>query len=137
MGMARARTLLGENYDVIAVIGDGALTGGNAVGDCLFYGAGAGKMPTASAVVADLLDAVSGRAKSPEWGEGSEDFLVPSAQLQSRWYVRAERSSGLADKFDCVCSDTECAAIIPECDEEGLAALLGSVEAKSVFRIIE
>ena len=28
LGMARARTLAGENYDVVAVIGDGALTGG-------------------------------------------------------------------------------------------------------------
>ena len=28
LGMARARTLLGEKYDVISVIGDGALTGG-------------------------------------------------------------------------------------------------------------
>ena len=28
LGMARARTLLGESYDVCAVIGDGALTGG-------------------------------------------------------------------------------------------------------------
>ena len=27
-GMARARTLLGEDYDVVAVLGDGALTGG-------------------------------------------------------------------------------------------------------------
>ncbi|MDO5546676.1 MAG: 1-deoxy-D-xylulose-5-phosphate synthase [Eubacteriales bacterium] len=30
LGMARARTLLHENYDVVAVIGDGALTGGMA-----------------------------------------------------------------------------------------------------------
>ncbi len=28
LGMARARTLLGEDYDVVALIGDGALTGG-------------------------------------------------------------------------------------------------------------
>ena len=28
VGMARARTILGENYDVVALIGDGALTGG-------------------------------------------------------------------------------------------------------------
>lgn len=37
LGMARARTLLGEDYDVIAVIGDGALTGGLAyegLSDC-------------------------------------------------------------------------------------------------------
>ena len=30
LGMARARDLKGENYNVIAVIGDGALTGGMA-----------------------------------------------------------------------------------------------------------
>ena len=30
LGMARARTLLGQNYDVVAVIGDGAATGGMA-----------------------------------------------------------------------------------------------------------
>ena len=37
LGMARARTLLGEDYDVVAVIGDGALTGGLAyegLADC-------------------------------------------------------------------------------------------------------
>ena len=37
LGMARARTLLGEDYDVCAVIGDGALTGGLAyegLADC-------------------------------------------------------------------------------------------------------
>jgi len=37
LGMARARTLLGEDYDVVAVIGDGALTGGLAyegLSDC-------------------------------------------------------------------------------------------------------
>ena len=30
---------------------------GNAVGDVMFYGRGAGKLPTASAVVADVIDA--------------------------------------------------------------------------------
>ena len=37
LGMARARTILGENYDVCAIIGDGALTGGLAyegLSDC-------------------------------------------------------------------------------------------------------
>lgn len=31
---------------------------GNVIGDVMFYGAGAGKLPTASAVVADMVDAV-------------------------------------------------------------------------------
>ena len=34
LGMARARTLLRENYDVIALLGDGALTGGLAYEGC-------------------------------------------------------------------------------------------------------
>ncbi len=42
-------------YNAIRVVGD-------AVGDTLFYGRGAGMMPTASAVVGDLIDVVVGRA---------------------------------------------------------------------------
>ena len=42
-------------YNAIRVVGD-------AVGDTLFYGRGAGAMPTASAVVGDLIDVVVGRA---------------------------------------------------------------------------
>ena len=41
-------------YNAIRVVGD-------AVGDTLFYGRGAGMMPTASAVVGDLIDVVIGR----------------------------------------------------------------------------
>lgn len=43
-------------YNAIEVIGD-------AVGDTLFYGRGAGQMPTASAVVADIIDLAVGRAQ--------------------------------------------------------------------------
>ena len=42
-------------YNAIRVVGD-------AVGDTLFYGRGAGAMPTASAVVGDLIDVAVGRA---------------------------------------------------------------------------
>ena len=42
-------------YNAISVVGD-------AVGRVLFHGLGAGQMPTASAVVADLIDTVVGRA---------------------------------------------------------------------------
>jgi homoserine dehydrogenase len=42
-------------YNAIQVVGD-------AVGDTLFYGRGAGQMPTASAVVADIIDTAVGRA---------------------------------------------------------------------------
>ena len=44
-------------YNAIRVVGD-------AVGDTLFYGRGAGQMPTASAVVGDLIDVVVGRRRA-------------------------------------------------------------------------
>jgi homoserine dehydrogenase len=41
-------------YDVYNAI----LVRGNMLGDVMFYGAGAGKLPTASAVVSDVVDAI-------------------------------------------------------------------------------
>ncbi len=67
---------------------------GNAVGDVMFYGRGAGKLPTASAVVADVIEI----ARDPkadrgnQWGPGSEDLVVSDDHLTSRWYVRANAS---------------------------------------------
>ena len=73
---------------------DGVLNGiiirGNASGDILFCGAGAGKMPTASAVVADVIDAVKhlNARKLIGWDEGGEDMMTDPLALESAWYVR-------------------------------------------------
>lgn len=44
---------------------------GNVLGDSMFYGSGAGKLPTASAVVADIVDLVKNRGRDvmPSWEE--------------------------------------------------------------------
>lgn len=50
---------------------------GNAVGDIMFSGRGAGAMPTASAVVADIIDAVTCSPKYPDFDpEGGK--VVPA-----------------------------------------------------------
>ena len=63
---------------------------GNAVGDLMFYGAGAGKMPTASAVAADVIDAVKHLRlrKLLNWDEGGADTVTDPTQLESAWYIR-------------------------------------------------
>lgn len=68
---------------------------GNAIGDVMFYGRGAGKLPTASAVVADVMDAARsmGRPKYLDWGPGGEDVAIPPDDVQSPWYVRADASA--------------------------------------------
>lgn len=68
---------------------------GNAIGDVMFYGRGAGKLPTASAVVADVIDAAKHRDEKKRmfWSEGGEDVTVSPADLESAWYVRVEGSA--------------------------------------------
>ena len=67
---------------------------GDAVGDTLYYGRGAGQMPTASAVAADLIDLAVGRAQRTFqtlrlWsGNGGHLHLQPSATVHSRFYLR-------------------------------------------------
>ena len=63
---------------------------GNAIGDVMFYGRGAGKLPTASAVVADVIDAARhiNSRKYLSWGPGGDDVAAPPDDLTSRWYVR-------------------------------------------------
>ncbi|MGE4276025.1 MAG: homoserine dehydrogenase [Lawsonibacter sp.] len=64
---------------------------GNAIGDVMFYGRGAGKLPTASAVVADVIDIAKDLKKDRHnsWGPGAADLVVSSDILTSKWYVRA------------------------------------------------
>jgi homoserine dehydrogenase len=74
---------------------NGVVVRGNTVGDVVFCGAGAGKLPTASAVVADVIDAVKHmRArKLLGWEDGGADLAADPIMLESAWYIRtsAER----------------------------------------------
>ena len=63
---------------------------GNAVGDVMFYGRGAGKLPTASAVVADVIAAARqmDRAGYRRWQPNRPDAVFSPDELSSQWYVR-------------------------------------------------
>ena len=71
---------------------------GNAIGDVMFYGRGAGKLPTASAVVADVIDIAKDLKKDRHngWEEGAPDLVVSADSLVSPWYVRAQISADQA-----------------------------------------
>ena len=64
---------------------------GDAVGDVMFYGRGAGKLPTASAVGADVIDAAKhiNTKKYLDWAAGGDEVCTPPDGLVSAWYVRA------------------------------------------------
>lgn len=62
---------------------------GDEVGDVMFYGRGAGKFPTASAVVGDVIDCAKhlSARKYLHWEEGDEDYVTDSSLDIARYYV--------------------------------------------------
>lgn len=84
--------LLENNANLSAVQGvfNEIVVEGNAVGETMFYGRGAGKLPTASAVVADVIDCCKHRnaRKYLFWDKSQENMVVDFKQEQSSFYVR-------------------------------------------------
>jgi len=73
---------------------NGILVRGDATGDVVFYGKGAGKLPTASAVVADIIDCVK-HFKSRKylyWSEAVSDYVEDSDNFAQNYFVRIEAS---------------------------------------------
>jgi homoserine dehydrogenase len=64
---------------------------GNMLGDVMFYGAGAGKLPTASAVVSDIVDAVrhAGEYTDNGWSQEKQE-LISIDEVENCFYVRME-----------------------------------------------
>ena len=78
---------------------------GNVLGDAMFYGSGAGKLPTASAVVADVVDAAKhlNRNIMTMWKQ-DKLHLENKADSRRRFFVRMkgdaeEMTSALKDSF--------------------------------------
>lgn len=70
---------------------NGILIRGNATGDVVFYGRGAGKMPTASAVVADMIDISKANctSKSLSWADSDGHNVADYKTDPLRFYIRA------------------------------------------------
>ena len=119
---------------------------GNAVGDVMFQGAGAGKMPTASAVAADVVDAAKHfrLRKLLGWGEGGSRFAENPLLLESAWYIRANISKEKALKhFGRIifAENTQnadgTAFITPVMSGKTISEVLGAdITPSSIFRVL-
>ncbi|MDE7390733.1 MAG: homoserine dehydrogenase, partial [Lachnospiraceae bacterium] len=71
---------------------NGILVKGDSTGDVVFYGKGAGKLPTASAVVADIMDCVKhiNARKYLMWDDGNPDDILPFEKSAFSMYVLAQ-----------------------------------------------
>lgn len=127
------------------------LVRGDATGDVVFYGKGAGKLPTASAVVADVIDCARnmGRKKPIGWGEAEENYVVDYKTAENPLYIRAavedydKALSEITEKVGNVkvltfdgCKKTEI-AFVTECGKESeLCEKLNSVNGIKIESLI-
>ena len=122
------------------------LVRGDAVGDVCFYGPGAGKLPTASAVVADMVDCAkhTQNRKIFGWGAGSENYVVDHKEVLSMpFYVRAKASEA---KIKSIFTEVkflsrvgqpsdEVAFITDKMTENALSAKLDSIEVINTIKV--
>lgn len=96
--VSRENILSGVNgvFNAITVTGD-------ETGDVMFYGKGAGKFPTASAVVADVIDCAKhiNARKYLEWADGEDGYVSESSNEKEKFYVcmSSDDYSALENEF--------------------------------------
>lgn len=79
-----------QPLSTVAGVYNGIQVRGNAIGDAMFYGPGAGKLPTASAVVGDIIDIAKnpGRVGRVLWTDTKEDLILDTNQAVCAYFVR-------------------------------------------------
>ena len=74
------------------------LVRGDATGEGVFYGKGAGKLPTASAVIGDVIECVkaAGNIGSLNWQDKGRDNVADAKDVEARFYIRLKGEDGSA-----------------------------------------
>ncbi len=129
-------------YNPIAGVNDvfnGILVDADMVGQVMFYGPGAGKLPTASAVVADMIDIMEhtpANIKAPAWTDAAPEDIMDFASYTSKHFVVLDApvsaaetliSSFRATRIDV--KDGRMAVITSVFSEAAMADLLSKVGA--------
>ncbi len=124
------------------------LVRGDATGDVVFYGKGAGKLPTASAVVADILDCARHMTERKDfgWESGTDNYVVDYTELETALYVRAETSDKEKSEKDIIsvfgkaeilertgAPENEIAFVTPWASEKELEAKLKTVSSLNIL----
>lgn len=93
--VAPALVPLEHPLSVVNDVYNGVFVRGNMLGDVMFYGRGAGKLPTASAVVSDVIDCARhiGRSSIVCIWDKEEARLADIEESRKRFFVRAKASA--------------------------------------------
>ncbi len=99
-----APVMIGKDHPLYAVndVFNGIMVKGNMLGTAMFYGSGAGKLPTASAVVADIMEAVENADNHIAFGWNSDrQAIADQKDCVHRYFVRVEGSGAEAEQAAC------------------------------------
>lgn len=114
----------------------------SAVGEVLFYGPGAGKLQTASAVVADIAQAVrtGDKPRNPDLGVPGGRLADPW-ELTSSWYVRTAAAPDVVLTYfkearPLYGGTGECGFITEPMSGAALAPKLAGVQAAAAYRLL-
>ena len=93
---ARVSPMLISKEHPLAMVNDvfnAIFVNGNVIGDVMFYGRGAGKLPTASAVVADIIDAAKHKGTNiVSFWSANKVELKDHNDVKVRYFVRVKAS---------------------------------------------
>lgn len=114
---------------------NGIMVRGDSTGDVVFYGKGAGKLPTASAVVADVIDCVKHfkARKYLFWDEGSKDYVEDYLLNEVAMFVRAKTDDeGLAFKNINQMFGDITRLSLPKAEDGEIAFVTGTMQEKEI-----
>ncbi len=99
-----APAIVSKNHSLANVedVFNAIIVHGNAIGDAMFYGRGAGKLPTASAVVADVIDITKhgDNIAGNIWVRNELSNMVDTGETETKLFIRVEtRNEAEAVKF--------------------------------------
>ncbi len=137
--------LMSENLLVnVEGVFNGIVVRGDATGETMFYGKGAGKLPTATAVISDIIE--TGKIISTGaflgWSEAGDDVIGDVDLLENRWYIRAnidhdEAAVRFGQLTFLGCDENGSAFITGSMSGIRCAELLEGIDAMTVYRVLE
>ncbi len=146
--LVMVRPMLINKKSPLASVSDvfnAVLVTGDSLGDAMFYGRGAGKEATASAVVADIIDCVKHIGKEKHninWDAPAKDIMRDNQKAKAEYFVRVNNNKDEVlkyfDKAKIIDNSDGVVFVTPEIQQSELEVKLEKLGGSlSVIRILE
>ena len=124
---AKVSPALVKNDSPLATVNDvfnAVLIKAETTGEVLFYGKGAGKMPTASSVIADIIECAKteGNIRTVFWENGAQSAAAENDSAYERYFIR---------------TDCDISVLVPDAEKVSDQAYITSPLNESGIRVLE